>query len=290
MGARRLAGVTAISRAVGRRGTLSVLGRAFCVLSVCLLLSTDAANAASQGVAGKKLLLHRTRFVLLSKDTSVHMSGSPTCPAADSSLTFDDGVHTHTFALPCANWSDSGTGARYKNAAAPGGPSEVRTAKIKSGLFEVIGNGLGGFPVPNGVATITVELNLAGTVERFCLSFGGVGDGNRFLVRNAPAGTCSVCGNNIVDPGETCDGTADTACPGSCQADCTCAAACPAVQGDATACQAYAATAQCSDCCSADEECLICTEAAMLGCNDAAGNDACSVAINAVGCAAACCP
>ncbi|MFH0776355.1 MAG: hypothetical protein V1936_01955 [Patescibacteria group bacterium] len=31
-----------------------------------------------------------------------------------------------------------------------------------------------------------------------------------------------VCGNNILDPGEQCDGTADTACPGSCRADCTC--------------------------------------------------------------------
>ena len=276
-------------KTAGIAGALSSLGGALWILSACLVLFPDTANAANQGITGKKLLLTGTRFILLSKDASIRVSGSPACPAADSSLTFDDGVQAHTFALPCANWSDSGTVARYKNSSAPGGPSEVRIAKTKSGLVEVVGKGLGGFPVPSGVATIAVVLNLAGTVERFCMSFGGVGEGNRFLVQNAPAGTCSVCGNDTVDPGETCDGTADAACPGNCQADCTCAAACPTTQGDATACQAYETMPQCSSCCT-DEECLICTEASMLGCNQAAANDACSLAINVVGCAASCCP
>jgi hypothetical protein len=31
-----------------------------------------------------------------------------------------------------------------------------------------------------------------------------------------------VCGNDIIEPGEDCDGTADQACPDECQADCTC--------------------------------------------------------------------
>lgn len=296
------------------------------VLSLCLLLATGSANAANQGITGKKLLLKgASKFVLLSKDASIHVSGSPACPAADSSLAFDDGVHAHTFALPCANWSDSGTVARYKNSSAPSGPSEVRVAKDKAGLVEVIGKGLGGFPVPDGAATIDVVLNLGGTTERYCMSFSGVGDGSRFLVKNAPTGTCPVCGNDTVDPGETCDGTADAACPGHCQPDCTCptpmcgnnvqegteacdgtdatacpndclpdctcAAACPATQGDATACLAYGTISQCSNCCSADEECLICTGAYTIsGCTQAAANDACSLAINLVGCAAECCP
>jgi len=34
------------------------------------------------------------------------------------------------------------------------------------------------------------------------------------------------CGNNTVDPGEACDGTADTACPGQCTALCTCPPPC----------------------------------------------------------------
>ena len=31
-----------------------------------------------------------------------------------------------------------------------------------------------------------------------------------------------MCGNDIVETGEVCDGTSDAACPGQCQADCTC--------------------------------------------------------------------
>lgn len=31
-----------------------------------------------------------------------------------------------------------------------------------------------------------------------------------------------VCGNDILDEGEACDGPDDDACPGQCRADCTC--------------------------------------------------------------------
>jgi hypothetical protein len=34
------------------------------------------------------------------------------------------------------------------------------------------------------------------------------------------------CGNNVVEQGEECDGTDDSACSGSCQPDCSCPAAC----------------------------------------------------------------
>ncbi len=34
---------------------------------------------------------------------------------------------------------------------------------------------------------------------------------------------CLICGDDILDPGEECDGTADAACPDECQGDCTCA-------------------------------------------------------------------
>jgi hypothetical protein len=182
-------------------GALSSLRGAPWILSACLLLSTGTANAADRGIPGKKLLLKETRFVLLSKDASIAVSSSPPCPAADSSLTFDDGVHSHTFALPCTNWSDGGTVARYKNSSAPGGPSEVQVARTKTGLFEVVGKGLGGFPVPSGVATIAVVLNLAGTVDRYCMSFSGVGDGSKFIVNDAAACTGSECGNAVIDPG-----------------------------------------------------------------------------------------
>jgi len=37
-------------------------------------------------------------------------------------------------------------------------------------------------------------------------------------------GPCGICGNDIKEPGEECDGIDDAACPGECQADCTCSA------------------------------------------------------------------
>ncbi len=41
-----------------------------------------------------------------------------------------------------------------------------------------------------------------------------------------PTSTPADCGNGTVDPGETCDGTDDAACPGLCQPSCTCGTAC----------------------------------------------------------------
>ena len=102
-----------------------------------------------------------------------------------------DGVDTATFLLPCINWSDHGSGTyRYRNPSAPGGPSAVKAAKVKSGYLKVIGKGLGGMPVPNGDATIDVVLNLDGISRRFCMSFTSTGDGSRFVARDAPAGSC----------------------------------------------------------------------------------------------------
>jgi hypothetical protein len=53
-----------------------------------------------------------------------------------------------------------------------------------------------------------------------------MGDGSKFLVKDAPAGSCAsggqVCGNMVREGTEVCDGTDDTACPGQCLASCTC--------------------------------------------------------------------
>ncbi len=290
------------------------------------LFLTATAHAANQGISGKELLLKDgSRFVLMSKDPGLHLSGSPACPAGDSSLTFSDGVQTKTFVLPCAQWSAKRpTSVRYRSAGPSAGPSAVLINATAAGILKVVGRGLGGFPVPNGTATITAVLDLGGAADRYCMSFTGSGDGRRFLVKNAPAGACPTCGNGIVEPGETCDGSADAACPGFCQSDCTCPAAtcgnnvregaeacdgadsaacpnacledctcpgsCPMSPGDATACQAFGTSQACQDCCT-DEECLICSAASLeYGCANASQNDFCSQTVVKMGCAAACCP
>ena len=40
---------------------------------------------------------------------------------------------------------------------------------------------------------------------------------------------CGYCGNNVVDAGEQCDGSADSACPGACLSNCTCPGDVPTV-------------------------------------------------------------
>jgi hypothetical protein len=82
-------------------------------------------------------------------------------------------------------------------------------------------------PVPNGPGTIDVVVSLDGGSNTYCLRFTGTGDGNKFLVKESGPGTCPgggpVCGNNIIEGTEQCDGTQGGACPGQCQS-CTCPA------------------------------------------------------------------
>ncbi len=156
-------------------------------LSVVLLLASSA-NAADQALTGKKLLLKSTpKVVLISKDASISIAGSDPLGGADSSISFDDGSGPVTFNLPTTLWStnNSGTSFTYKNADAPGGPSAVKIAKVKPGLLKVDVRGLP-FAVPNGAARIAVVLSLDGGTNTYCMTFAGTGDGNKFLVKDAP--------------------------------------------------------------------------------------------------------
>jgi cysteine-rich repeat protein len=154
--------------------------------------STTCQGEGGQAISGKKLLLKNTpKFVLLSKDASISIAGSDPVNGADSSVSFDDGSGPVTFTLPASGWSTNGSGTlfKYKNGAAPGGASVVKGVKIKAGLLKVGAEGLP-FPVPNGAASIDVVLTLDGGTNTYCMTFTGTGDGNKFLVKDAPAGAC----------------------------------------------------------------------------------------------------
>ena len=125
-----------------------------CAALVTIVLTGSHANATNQGITGKKLLLKSpSKFVLLSKDAGISIAGSDPVGGADSSLTFDDGSGPVTMTLPKGIWRTNGSHTlfKYKNAAAPGGPSVVKIAKVKPGLLKVVGKGLP-FAVPNGEA------------------------------------------------------------------------------------------------------------------------------------------
>jgi hypothetical protein len=168
-------------------------------LSTFLLLAGGSnVLAVDHPITGKKLLLRSTpKFVLLSKDADIGSPGTicngvpPEVPFV--TLTFDDGVNTHVFDLPCGNWKSNGAGTSwtFKNKEAPAGPSEVKILKLKDGLIKIVGKGLGSIPVPISNATIDVVLSVHGIADRYCMSFSGTGDGSKFHVKDAPASPCA---------------------------------------------------------------------------------------------------
>ena len=163
-------------------------------LSCALWALTSHAGAANQGITGKKLLLKgTTKLVMLSKDPGISIAGSDPVGGSDSSITFDDGTHTATLSLPASNWSTNGSASKlkYKNTAAPSGPSIVRIAEVKPGLLKVVAKG-SAVPVPNGPGTIHVVLSLDGGTNTYCMTFTGSGDGTKFLVQDSAAGVCPV--------------------------------------------------------------------------------------------------
>jgi len=191
------------------------------------VLGIGTARATDQGITGKKLLLKSSKFVLLSKDPSIGIAGSDPVGGADSSISFSNGGAPVSLALPATLWSANGgaTVFKYKNHDAPSGPSVVKVSKVAGGLLKAVGKGAS-LTVPNGAASINVVFSLDGGNNTYCMTFSGTGDGNKFLVKDAPAGTCpsggAVCGNNVRQDTEVCDGADATACPGLCQGDCTC--------------------------------------------------------------------
>jgi acetyl esterase/lipase len=157
-----------------------------------LWVFSPQARAADQGITGKSLLLKGTsKLVLLSKDPNITIAGADPVHGGDSSLSFDDGTTAATLALPANDWSTNGSGTlfKYKNASAPGGPSSVKIAKVKSGLLKVVAKGVP-VPVPNGAGTISIVLSLAGGTNTYCMTFSGSGDGTKFVAKDAGPGIC----------------------------------------------------------------------------------------------------
>lgn len=168
-----------------------------------LLVCGSAAHATDQGITGKKVLLKSNpKMVLLSKDALVvpganGSSSDPRCVAdggsgSGASIALSDGTNNATLNMPCANWSANGAGTLYKYKDAAGTP---KVGKIKAGLLKVVSPGMGSFPVPNGAATVNVEVTIG--ADKYCMTFVGNGDGGKFLVKDAATGTCACPGAGV---------------------------------------------------------------------------------------------
>jgi hypothetical protein len=188
---------------------------------ISLVIACTESPAVDQGVTGKKLLIKSGKLVLISKDPSIGVAGSDPVDGSDSSITFDQGGGVVPFSLPKTLWGASGSGAifKYKNGAAPGGPSPVKVAKLKAGLLKVVAKG-SPFAVPAGAATIAVVFSLDGGTNTYCMTFSGVGDGRKFLVKGAAAGTCAPPPTPTPVLG-CCSGPGQVCAPDLTSADCS---------------------------------------------------------------------
>ena len=195
-----------------RNLTVTVIGAA--------LFSAAHANAADQAISGKKLLLKSNpKMVLISKDLLVTAgangsSADPRCVGdggggLGGSVKLDDGSNSVTLAMPCANWSTNGAGSLYSYKDTAGVPKK---AKIKAGLLKVVSPaGMGGFPVPPGAATVDVEVQVGS--DKYCMTFSGTGDGNKFVVKDAVATSCAAATPTPTATNTPTDGPTSTPTP-----------------------------------------------------------------------------
>lgn len=138
--------------------------------------------------------------------------------------------------VPAGFGWNAGSGTyRYANRLAPAGPSPVRTLTLRQGrVLKVNAKDLS-LSLAAPLGSVGIRVTMGST--RTCAFFGGASivsdQSGSFVARNAAVGgltDCSdyslglapVCGNDLLEPGETCDGAATGACPGACEADCTC--------------------------------------------------------------------
>jgi len=109
------------------------------VATLCVLCLT-AAEAADVPLPGQRLLLKEPpgRLILVVRgDVPTPMPYAPDSPivsGATLELTSGNG-ETASMALPASGWTANadGTTYRYRNPAAPGGPSPVRLALLRAG-------------------------------------------------------------------------------------------------------------------------------------------------------------
>jgi hypothetical protein len=223
---------------------MNKLAFAVAVAASATLLWVGSANAAGQGITGKKLLLKsksgKEKLVLLSKDAllSAGANGSPAdprCPPGSgwgAAVVLDDGVNTAVLNIPCAvdmlaeipNFRDvwitnrAGTAYKYKrNDSYPYTFPAPKVAKVNPALLKIVSRTLGGLPVPTGVATINVKVRVG--LDQYCMAFTGTGNGTKFTAKDAAAVACPNaqpgCTGEYVsgacwhlgEPGESCDDT-----------------------------------------------------------------------------------
>lgn len=217
------------------------------VLSVAL---GSPSWGADTPIEGSKLVIRvrgtTKKVVFVSKDAATPFpppggaddptSGTPGGATVD--VVTPDAIAT--LAVPGGfGWDGSSDTYRYKNPLAPGDPSPVRSMSLRQGRVLKITAKDVALPLTSPLGSVGIRITMGST--RSCALFDAAAivsdQAGRFVGRNAPAaalpdcsdyalGLAAVCGNGLLEPGETCDGAATGSCPTGCDPDCTCAAYC----------------------------------------------------------------
>lgn len=203
-----------------------------------VVAAADVPISASKLVVKTEPASAKRRFLFKTvKESAVVLAGNPTaggatlfvaglaCTGPDCLVSGSSGsIH-----LPAAKWSGLGnppgsSGYRYKDKDSTEGG--VRVALLKAGKLALKATGSNWPWLPAGgedgiVVTLQVGAN------RYCAEFGGTEKDNEpgllsYRDADAPPSCRALCGNDILESDETCDGADADACAGLCQTDCTC--------------------------------------------------------------------
>lgn len=220
-------------------------------LSFVLVLAADA-RAADTGIQGTKLILRvrgaTAKLVFVSKDS---LAPFPAIGSADDPATGTPGGATIELVTPAGTGAlvvPGGAGWKakdgsldtytYRNSAAPGGSSPVRSLSMRQGrMLKIVARGV---PIATTAPLGSVGIRITFGTTRTCALFDAstivTDTPGAFSARDATVspsdcsaaslGRPSMCGDGAVTEGEACEPTNDAACPGLCAADCSCAPFC----------------------------------------------------------------
>ena len=124
-----------------------------------------------------------------------------------------------SWALPAPGWTENlaGTLFRYRNPAAPAGPSPVRFAIFKYGRGLKVAAKSSGLTLDEpSQGTVVVQLTVGNEVWCSTCATADVDETGRYRAKACPAppSCAAVCGDGVVEPGEQCD----VGSPGQCAA------------------------------------------------------------------------
>jgi hypothetical protein len=196
--------------------------RAALVVAALAVLAAPAA-AVDIGVLGKKLvlktnILNGTSLAKLTlKDPAIAFpAGTAAATSGTLEVQYLTTANSTTINMPSPWFANTGFLARFKNSAAPGGGSLVKSAIIQAGkIAKVSSKGIGTLvitsPPPAGIRTMLTVTN-GGNTTRLCtqwtvVSHKSVTSGNKIIAKNGTPTACPAlptCFDSIQNQDETC--------------------------------------------------------------------------------------